>query len=154
MCAGIFLWWYTSPALALPSNGTWFSCWPRPPPRFPQVCFSTPQLMAYHSLPPQALSIQPFLVCSLELAYGAWNWPLESQCPVPAQVSQAMVSRAVVQMISAALTLLCTHQSTFCAFLIHLEVPPSQQISCQLGGFLGVVPFVFHSSLSGMIVPS
>ena len=73
----------------------------------------------------------------------------------PTLASQAVVSRAVVQMICAALTLLCPPQSSCCAFLSSFKVPPSLLISSSFRWLLRVwVPFLFYSSLSGMLVPS
>ena len=61
----------------------------------------------------------------------------ESQCPAPTLLSQAVVSRPVVQMLCAALTLLCSSQSSCCTFLSNLHVPLTQLIFHQLGGFSG-----------------
>ena len=48
---------------------------------------------------------------------------LKSQPPAPVRASQAAVSGLVVQMICAALTLLCCSQSSCCTFLGNFEVP-------------------------------
>ena len=65
------------------------------------------------------------------------------------------MSRPVVQMICAALTLLRCSQSSCCTFLGNFEVPLTRLI------FLSVkwlprmwVPLLLHSSLSRMFVPS
>ena len=62
--------------------------------------------MTHRSLAPQALPTQPTLVLSLELTSGP-----ESQRPAMAPASQAVVSWAMMQMISVVLALLCPPQS-------------------------------------------
>ena len=92
---------------------------------------------------------QPNLVLSLELTFRALV-----SVPSPAWVSQAVVSGPVVQMICVALTLLYP-QSNCCLFLGDFDIPPSQLISPSLDCLPSVrVPFLFHSSLTGVLVPS
>ena len=70
------------------------------------------------------------------LSLGLTSGP-ESQYPVAARVSQAVVSGPVVQMICAALMLICCSQSSCNAFLGDFEVSLTQLIFHQLGGFPG-----------------
>ena len=57
--------------------------------------------------------------------------------------------------VSAALLLLCPLQSSCCALLPGFEVPPSQPISLLVQQLPRVwVPFLFHSSLSGVLILS
>ena len=81
-------------------------------------------------------------------------WSL-SQCLVLARASQTVVSGTVLQMICAPLALLCPPQSSCCAFLSDFEVPSSLIFSLCFRWLPRVwVPFLFHSSLSGMLVLS
>ena len=58
-------------------------------------------------------------------------------------------------MVSVALSLICPLQSSCCTFLWGFEVPLSQLISPLVRLFPRVwVPFLFHSSLLGVLVPS
>ena len=58
-------------------------------------------------------------------------------------------------MICPALTLLCPLHSSFCAFLGKFEVPLFQLISPSVRWLPRTwVLFLFHSSLSGMLVPT
>ena len=136
-----------------------FSCWLRSSPRFLLPWCSTPQPIAHHSMPmahcslaPQAVSTQPTVVLSLELISGAWVSAPSTPQP---QVIQAVVSQAVVQMIYATLTLLCPPQSNCSTFLSDFEVPPSCLISPSVSWLSRVwVPYLFHSSILGMLVQS
>ena len=66
-----FLQWSTPLLSPTPTMVPCFSCGPRPPPRFPLPCYSTPQPIAHHSptcgtplLSPQAFPTQPAPVFS------------------------------------------------------------------------------------------
>ena len=73
----------------------------------------------------------------------------------PTQVSQAVPSGVVVQMICVAPILLCLSQSSCSTFLSDFEVPMSQLISLSVMWLPRVwVPFLFHSSLSEVLVLS
>ena len=129
------------------------SCGSRPSPRFSLLWRSPSQLMAYHSPAHGTLLLSP-------LGY----LPTASPSPLPGTDLQsltlstqppAVVSGAVVQMICAALTLLCCSQFSCCAFLSDFEVPPTQLIFLSVRWLPRVwVLFLVHSSLSGMLVPS
>ena len=147
---------YGSPPLLLlpsPTVVTCFSCCPRPPPGFLLPWRSTPQSIAHHSPACGTLLLSPL------------GWPNTANpsplprtdlwSPAPARVSQAVVSGVVVQMICVALTLLCPPQSSCCSFLDDSEVPLSWLISWLVSWLPRVwVLFLFHSSLSGMLVSS
>ena len=88
---------------------------------------------------------------------GPSYWPPEpeSQCPAPFQASQAVVSWEVVLIVCEALSLLCPPQSSCCDFLWGFEVPPSYLISLSVRWLPRLwVPFLFRSSLSGVLVLS
>ena len=138
-----------------PTMAPCFSCGLRPSPGFLLPCHSTPQPIAHCS------STLGTLLLSLSgCPHRAKPSPLprthtESQCPAPTRASQAMVSMEVVQMICPSLTLLYPPQSSFCTFLSNFEVPPSQLISLLVRWLPRMwVPFLFHSSLPGVLVLS
>ena len=100
--------------------------------RFPLPWHSTPQPTANCS-PTRGSA----LLCPLCCPHTANPSPLpctdlqslKSQHPAPARASQVVVPEAMVQIICAALTLLCSPQYSCCAFLGNFEVLPSQLIS-------------------------
>ena len=66
-----------------------------------------------------------------------------------------MGSRTVVQMICAALTLLCHSQSSCCTFLSDFEVPLTWLIFPSVRCLPRMwVPFLLHTSLLGILGPS
>ena len=123
-----------------------FSCGPRPPPRFPQLWHSVLWPTEHCSLVPQAVSST--LVLSPELT----SWASVS-APRPCLSISGLVSRVVVRMVCAALTLLGPPHSSCCAFLCDSEVPLSWLFSPLVRWLLGVwAPFLVNSSLSEVLV--
>ena len=79
----------------------------------------------------------------------------KSQLPAPARASWAVVSELAFQVVCGALSLLCRPQSSCCAFLGDFEVSPSWLIVLSVMWLPRMwVPFLLHSSLLGMLVPS
>ena len=125
---------------------------PMGPNRLPGFLHYGAQLPSlWHTTPkPLRLSPETALVHSQELTSQAWV-----SHPAPTQVSHAVVSGAVVQMICAALTQLYPPQSSCCNFLSNFDVSPSRFISSLVRWLPRVwVPFLFNSSLLGVLVPS
>lgn len=109
-------------------------------------------LLASPSLAPQAVCTQPTRVLSPEA-----NCPLEPECqrPAPRGSSQAVGCQEVVPVVCTAFSRLCPLQSSCCTFLCDVEVPASWLISLTVMWLPRVwVPLLFHSSLSGVLVPS
>lgn len=144
----------------------------------PRSSFGTPTATLPLALPDNgAFSGRPVLL-PYSLSWGAplssslklftcsqtWSFPedgpskSEPQCPISTQVSQAGLHQAVVQIICAAavLSLLRPPQTICRAFLLGFETPPlSQLIFPTVRGPPSVwIPFLFHSSLPGVLVPS
>ena len=80
-----------------------------------------------------------------------WSLTLSAQ-PQPEHL-RLWCLRMVVLMVCVALSLLCLPLSSCCAFLWGFEVPPSWLISTSVRWLSMVrVPFLFHNSLSGVLV--
>ena len=79
----------------------------------------------------------------------------ESQYPAPTWEFQSVVSWMVLPVVYKIISLLCLPQSGCCAFLWSFEIPlPSQLISLQYRWPPRMkIPFIFHNSLSGGLVP-
>ena len=127
-----------------------FSCRPMPPHGFLCLWFSAPQLIAHHSLAPQAFFTQPSLVLprtnlqSLSLSAQSLHKHFRLWCP-----------GMVVLMVCVTLFLLCSSQSGCCTFLQGFKVPPFQLIYLSARWLPKVwVPFLFLSSLSRVLVLS
>ena len=139
--AGRFLCSSSSPLL---SNG--------PLPLLQVWTFSqVPSAMVSPSLARGTLLLSP----SCQPQSSPWDWPPEpeSQRAAPTQASQAVVSGPLVQMICAALTLLCCHPAAvlFSATLRSRQLGwyfVSEVASQEVGSFSPSI------SLSGMLVPS
>ena len=143
----LFLWWFASLPLALPNNPAFF-CRVRPPPWFPWMWHSVPQPLTHHSLAPQSVSTQPTLVLSLEQTSGAWD-----SAPSPILIVLGCGLLKVVPVVCVGGSLLCPSQSSCCAFLWGFEFSPFWLISLSVRWLPWVwVPFLFHSSLSGLLV--
>ena len=133
-----------------PTMATCFSCGPRLPPGFPQLWNSAPQPMAHHSLATQAVSTQPTLVFSLELTSRAWI-----SAPNPCLNISGHGFWG-----SGADDLCCSHSAL--PFSIQLMCfswrlgSPSVSADLLINKVLPRVwvPFLVHSSLSGVLVPS
>ena len=107
-------------------------------------------LHLWHTTLPLRLSPHsPTLVLSPELIPSGTKVSEPSPCP---SVSGCGV-QMVVQMIYVALTLLCPPRSSCYAFLHDFEVALACLISLSVSWLPRMwVPFLFHSSLSGMLV--
>lgn len=161
-CKGSFLWWSAPPALTLPTMVLCFYWRPRPPPSFPLLWHSTPKPRehctpptAHCSLSYHAVPTQPLLVLSLELTSGAWV-SAPSSCQAlrlwcPGWWCPGWWCRWSTRL----LLYLALFSPTTALFLSDFEVCQCQMIS-PLVRWLPMmwVPFSFHSSLSGMLVPS
>ena len=133
-----------------PTMAPCFSCGPRPLPRFPQLWSSAPQPMLHHSLAPQAVSTQPTLVLSPELTSRTW---VSVPSPNPS-ISGCDVWGGGADDLCSSYSALPPQSSCY-PFLCNFEVPPSWLISLLVRWLPRIwVPFLFNSSLSGVLVPS
>ena len=86
---------------------------------------------------------------------GTDLWSLSLRTQSPPKYLWLWYLGMVVEMVYAALILLCSPQSSCCAFLHDFEVPKSWLISPLVRWLPRVwVSFLFNSSLSGVLVPS
>ena len=85
-----------------------------------------------------------------------WSSNPQCQCSALTQVSQAMVSWGVVLMVFVALSLLCPLSPATALFSWGFEIPPSSVLIPLSVRWLPriQIPFLFHSSLSGVLAPS
>ena len=132
------------PALQSSTVVPCFSGRTMPAPVLPQLWCTTP-------FPPQAVSTQPPLVLSLGLSTKS-----KPHHPAPAQVSQVVVLWAVVPIVCSAFSPLWPPQTGCCAFLQGFEAPPLYWlITLLVRGLPSVqIPFLFHSSLPGVLILS
>ena len=128
--AGSFIWPSAPPSLLSPVMVPSLSCGSRPP-GFSLLWCSPPQPMSYRPLAHGAQLFSPSgcpHTASPSPLPGTDLWSLSLSAQPPAQASQAVVFGMLVQMICAALTLLCCSQASWCTFLGDFEVPPTRLI--------------------------
>ena len=152
---------YSCPPLFSPflTMAPCFSCGPKPSPGFALPWCSIPLPIENHS-PAHGTALLSPLGCPHTANPNPFpgtdlrSLSLSAQHHHPRGVSD-VVSVVVVQMICVALTLLCPPQSSCCDGLSDFEILPSQLISLSVRLLPRMwVPFLFHRSLSGMLVPS
>ena len=144
-----------------PAMAPCFPCRARPSPCFPLRARPTPQPVA-HPAPPrvaqcslasQAVPTQPTLVLSLDLTSGA----CVSAPSAPWSISGCGIG-AVVQMICAALTLLCPPPSScfLCRYLFYkyFKMSPLSREGCKTVSHLPIVQRCIDSRNSGVVIHS
>ena len=141
-----------------PNSGSLFLLWARPPPRFPWLWHSAPQLMAFGDPTCGALLPSPSVclhTANPSLLIGTSIQSLSLSTQPPPKHLRLWCLGAVAQMVCVALTLICPPQSSCCAFLHNFEVPLSWLISPSVRWLPRVwVPLLFNRFLSGVLVPS
>ena len=157
MCAGRFLWLSSSPLSPSPTMVPCF-CGPRPPPGFPLPWSSTPQPVSHCSPAPDTLLLS-LSGCSHTAnpnplpGTDLWSPSFGIQ-PLPEYLRLCSIRkwyRWSVQ-LSLYFAFLCP---SAVLFSIGFEVPASWLISPTFRWLPRMcVPFLFHSSLSGMLIPS
>ena len=118
------------------------------------LCWGVPLLSLWHTAPPHVAHclLVPHAIPSPFPRTNLWSLSLSTQ-PYPS-VSGCVV-QVVVKIIFVALILFCYSQSSCCTFLGNFEVPPTWLIFPSVRWLPRMcIPFFFHSSLLGMLVPS